>query len=506
MGISITRRTVIEPKPYVVTPNGAERRMNHIFVAITTYDRPESFKVLLENLHKNLGTYTYTIRVYDDASNENYIENEWYKKLNDVCDISYIRYGKNKGKKGYWEIINQVLHDASMSDAGYFFLLQDDCVPVDDFFTESISQWDGIEDTTKGTMCTFIPKTVYTRTMWNRARAKDVVFKGQYYINCGYVDCIFMCPMDTLQKLDFRLEPIPKTTWDYNPNQSSGVGLQLSTRLKKLGMTMYGVWSSLIVMDEQASKMNPKERKAHPLFSLHRNIEDMPRVYVGMASVVGRERELKDAVESLYDQVDVMYVYLNNYTFIPDFLERPKIEIFTSQYHGDMGDAGKFFKVQDCDGYFFSCDDDLIYPSDYVVSTIHKIELYERKSVVTYHGAILNELPIKSYYNDRKQLHFKKEQHNDITVHIGGTGVTAFHTDTIKVKYADFPIANMADIWMGVLCQEQNIPIRCLSRSFGWIKMSPFTNNTKTIYSKFKLDDSPQTNIINSREWKLHAN
>jgi hypothetical protein len=95
---------------------------------------------------------------------------------------------------------------------------------------------------------------------------------------------------------------------------------------------------------------------------------------------------LRKAVVSIIDQVDMLYIYLNNFMHVPDFLlGNDKI---TNVINKDWGSAGRFFIADKIKGYLFFLDDDLIYPDDYTQKCIAKIEQYERKAIITLHGRI----------------------------------------------------------------------------------------------------------------------
>lgn len=178
----------------------------------------------------------------------------------------------------------------------------------------------------------------------------------------------------------------------------------------------------------------------------------------GLAAIPSRESALERVVKSLIPQVDRVGVYLNNWEHIPEFLNHPKVVVARSQDHGDLGDAGKFFWVDNHKGYYFSCDDDLVYPSDYVERIIKKIEDYDYKAVIGWHGSVISD-SFKDYYDpiDRRVFSYSVGRPFDIDVHILGTGVLGFHTSTLKVHLKDFERPNMADIFFARLGQQQKI-------------------------------------------------
>ncbi len=87
-----------------------------IYIAITTYDRPEEFKGLLADIERETQGKNVHIHVYDDGSPTPYADGKGY-------DLT--RYKQNRGKPGYWTIMNDVFRDAETHTFKYFFFLQE---------------------------------------------------------------------------------------------------------------------------------------------------------------------------------------------------------------------------------------------------------------------------------------------------------------------------------------------------------------------------------------------
>lgn len=214
---------------------------------------------------------------------------------------------------------------------------------------------------------------------------------------------------------------------------------------------------------------------------------------IQIATLPSRERYLKNTVHSLIDQCDSMFIALNNYDHIPEWLNHPKIEC--KLMDNSTGDGAKFYNVEKFKGYFFACDDDLIYPSDYVETMVNMIEKYDRDAIITNHGRIIKSYPVENYYLAPKiTYHCLQEVDVEVKVHFGGTGVMAFHTDTIKIKYKDFKKPNMADIWLSINARDQKVPIITNPHSENWLKYQEVTD---TIHERYHLDCPIQTNIVN---------
>lgn len=220
-------------------------------------------------------------------------------------------------------------------------------------------------------------------------------------------------------------------------------------------------------------------------------------IVAGLSSIPARIYALKDTIDSLYDQVDVIKVYLNGYGRPPLFLKRDKIKVFRSSLTGDLGDLGKYHEPE---GIYFSCDDDLIYPPDYVNNTLKYLKKY--KCIVSYHGKIFKS-PITKFYVEGKGYHCLHNVDKDVEVHIPGTGVAAFDTKIFKFTSDefDFQYRNMSDIHIGVMAKHKGVKVMCLKHKEGWIKHSNKVDLTKTIHAKYRHNDSLQVKLMNTQEW-----
>jgi hypothetical protein len=220
---------------------------------------------------------------------------------------------------------------------------------------------------------------------------------------------------------------------------------------------------------------------------------------VGIASLPERIECLKDTVNSLLPQVDKIIVGLNNYKDIPTFLNHPKIEAYLLD--NSLGDAAKFYKVDDYkDSYYLACDDDLIYPSNYVEYLISKCNQY--KSPVGLHGAIMHH-PVTSMYFNRTVFHCLEDVSTDTLVDYLGTGALCFDTKKTPIKLSDFKLPNMADIWFGDMMKKNKIKPYVLkhNKNFLTYNQKMVDNKINTIFDDYvkTSDDRQQTSVV--REW-----
>ena len=189
-----------------------------------------------------------------------------------------------------------------------------------------------------------------------------------------------------------------------------------------------------------------------------------------MKTVIGietnnREKYLKNTLKSLAGQADDILIYDNKKENI-DYKANAKF-IFLKDYNEPV--------------YYFSCDDDIIYPPDYVQITKKYIEKYQ--SIITYHGDILIKKNSNNYPEFRR-FHFKSEIKKAKVVHVAGTGLTAFRTDYFNpVDIYDSEYKNMVDQLFSLEAAKQHRQIVIPPHEKDIFISQPIPTN-KTIWGK----------------------
>lgn len=194
------------------------------------------------------------------------------------------------------------------------------------------------------------------------------------------------------------------------------------------------------------------------------------KIVGGVASFPKRIKVLEQMVNSILPQVDELIVYLNNYEEIPAFLIDSRITVFRSQDLGDISANGKVYhidKLKSC--YFFSLDDDIEYPDDYVDKMIACLKKYDNMVGVAVHGSIFPGR-VQWYFERYSLYSFVRGLKTDKFVTLIGSGTLAFHTDTLKAKFSDFCGDVMVDLRFSILAREQRVPLVCIARPKRWLK------------------------------------
>lgn len=199
------------------------------------------------------------------------------------------------------------------------------------------------------------------------------------------------------------------------------------------------------------------------------------RINACISTVGWRENSLKLVIKNILPQVDHIFVFLQFYDHIPYFLNNKKITVIQGENEPKaflLGSSAKFFWADKLTGYYITIDDDILYPSDYVKYCINKINEYEKKAIVGFHGTIFKDKNKNNEMN-RKLFHYENRLEKDTFVHMLGTGVMAYHTDTIRMSLQNFKTKCQDDLWFAVAAQKQKIPMICLARKENYINMIP---------------------------------
>ena len=218
------------------------------FIVITTYNRPEMLKKLLDEIESKKKDYKIFVTIFDDGGEQKIdINKNYHKKIN---------LYPNNGKKKYYRTINSTFSFLKNVQSKYFIYLPDDVELVDNFFDEAKRIYEAINFKDKICLSILTDGRV-NRTNWTNFKTKDF---GEYY-KTQWNDLCFICEKKFFEKLDYQIFAISPKRWNGNPNLSSGVGQQISTRLMNLNLGMYHTKKSLVIHGDHESKMNFHERQ-----------------------------------------------------------------------------------------------------------------------------------------------------------------------------------------------------------------------------------------------------
>jgi hypothetical protein len=317
-------------------------------------------------------------------------------------DVHIISDAESFGKKNFWSRWEMARAYCLNSPHDNYLILPDDIQDIDLFTIGEIYQ---IKER-KPFVCSVISDG--RSSCWGSIpnRLNDFKYNGYNILDLGFFDCGGLTNRTTLKL--FKVDKV-SDNW-FKKASSSGVGSQITNKLKALRIPMYLTSPSLSFHGDHNSVMHPKERKQTPLISTTKKM----KVVIGIATFKGRESYLQKTLESLQGQCDEIVVYDN-------------------EVNPDLADNGKFWQLQNlkANTYFLSCDDDIIYPPTYVQDMVEAIN--KHNCIITHHGRVLKGLD-RSYYKGHESFACKQMNPTIRTIDVAGTGVTGFNTNYFHPK------------------------------------------------------------------------
>ena len=229
------------------------------------------------------------------------------------------------------------------------------------------------------------------------------------------------------------------------------------------------------------------------------------KVIIGIATYdgPGRSKSLQETLESLKGQADHIIVGTDNRlgdaTKFKPFFATPYPLVDDPMKAEDYGMRTRY------EGYFLTCDDDLIYPPDYVERMIEGIERYNREAVVSFHGKRVDKIGTPWYRFSGLRARCLGEVSGDMRIHVPGTGCMGWHSSTVRFIQEDFPEPNMADIWAAKKLQEAGVPCYVLAHDEGWIRHTKHIPMDDTLWRTNKANDDKtqyMTEVFNGVKWQ----
>lgn len=193
----------------------------------------------------------------------------------------------------------------------------------------------------------------------------------------------------------------------------------------------------------------------------------MTRVF-SLNSLPNRRDNLELMLPNIIGQADIIYVNLIGWnTDYPAILQYRNIHITHLETGGSETRFMHYNKHPN--SYYFTIDDDILYPKDYSDVLVSKMEIYGNRVVCCVHGSIPDLSRKEDYWTGRKLFAFQRPLQKDNQVLVPGVGTACFNTATTKMDIADFVTPDMSDAYTSVFLYNQKIPVVCVERKAGWL-------------------------------------
>ncbi|MDX7745288.1 hypothetical protein [Aeromonas veronii] len=222
-------------------------------------------------------------------------------------------------------------------------------------------------------------------------------------------------------------------------------------------------------------------------------------ITAAMATYPAREHIYLDAVDSIIDQVDILYIYFNGYDNVPDEIlhhaKKEKIEYIISP-RSTLRASGKFSWIGTIPGYHLTIDDDIIYPSDYVSSLVNEAKaINDENIIIGVHGSIFKKNVKDASKCREKIFNFQDELSSTCQVHMIGSGTALFTPSTSRLidveELLSHPIAN--DELLAIQARNIGIGIYCVKRNAHWLRSN--TAMEFGVYEEKQLNKSLKNEV-----------
>jgi hypothetical protein len=198
-------------------------------------------------------------------------------------------------------------------------------------------------------------------------------------------------------------------------------------------------------------------------------------ISVNIATHEKRKELLPKVMNCFYNQTvkpDLIRIHYNDYMPLG-------FDWSIEEVGEDLTDRAKFKWVQD-DEIYFTADDDMYYPEDYIERTLQGLRKYPNM-IVTYHGRFLAGKG-RDYYRGHKNYTFMSTVNEDVGIDVPGTGVMAFDTRYFKPDILQYDEDCMVDVLIGLEAAKKKTQVVCLAHERDWIRAA---NVDESIYDNY---------------------
>lgn len=224
------------------------------------------------------------------------------------------------------------------------------------------------------------------------------------------------------------------------------------------------------------------------------------KTLVAIATTAERAALLPKSLGSLRKQCDLLHVYLNGHSEVPECVLDLADEHVRSAVN--EGADRKFFWAHQHDGYYLSCDDDFVYPPDYVARMVGAVEHWEGRALVTAHGRTWPARP-KNMGDRLRTAAVRELVRHGAWVNHAGTGVLAWDATQIKVPLS-YPVPNRTDVQLSAWANRERIPIWVVPHNPEWLKPIQHQGGSVSQASRGERHATNNALLVAHGEWKLH--
>lgn len=224
----------------------------HILTIITTYNRPKLFERLIDALivEMDLDNFTHSVLIADDGSEPQYAETLADKLQENGIDTHLLRSDENGGKENYWYLMHQVYRRTKNMAWDILVQLPDDILPAPGMY-QTIEAFLSKLQAEKVLINLY---RCHRESEWGSGEPFDI---DKHIRHTGWMDMCYACKREAIAAISYAVHPVWRN-WHIEREMGSGVGAQLSRRLRNAGVNQYQFKKSVVIdTGEHPSQMNP---------------------------------------------------------------------------------------------------------------------------------------------------------------------------------------------------------------------------------------------------------
>ena len=203
-------------------------------------------------------------------------------------------------------------------------------------------------------------------------------------------------------------------------------------------------------------------------------------ILAALASLPGRP--LEQVLRALRPQVDALHVLLSPvYGVVPAYCDELCDVVLMPTI--DPGSGGKFAWARTWQGLYFACDDDILYPPDYVARVTEQIGRWDGRAAVSCWGRTYPAQP-RDFWDWLGEGSYRPAVPQGRWVNHLGTGALAFDT---ALNLPDcWPTHNEEEIDFNVWAQHERLPLWLMARPADWPARIPVDPAAPTLFKQAK--------------------
>jgi hypothetical protein len=208
------------------------------------------------------------------------------------------------------------------------------------------------------------------------------------------------------------------------------------------------------------------------------DVKDVKKTVL-MATIPERREAFEKIVAALAPQVDEIYVSYNRYTEIPDVEGVTKAQLDTENADGCNS---VFRMLDDVTGFVFMCDDDILYPDDYVEKML---SYYKPQSFICAYTQEISNIDKLQYLDNTSSRSFTHSNQSFYQSDVIGTGCCSFCAD--EIKPGGFKYRNHRDLQLSIFALENGFNIYRIPAKMYWLTRLE-TKNSPKIRNEWRVD------------------